>query len=277
MRDNNQLRIATYNIQFGINTKKIIASIEKLALDGATIICIQEIIINTSQELIVDTILKRLGENWHASYHVGKENSRLSIGTCILWNSRFLEFINDEKILLPKLKAFDFHEKIFYKCIGVPAIPVQRKTTICYFKINKKVLRITNLHIDNVGGPLQRMKQITYLQSHLNKLRTPDYEVICGDFNTFDLLRTGYERTLLQKKFGKDFVDASKDVGWTSDIYNIDFKTSIKFFPWIIKTFNIHIRSRLDYIWVKNLKVISCKKVILPGSDHYPVIADVKI
>lgn len=277
MTDTNHLRIATYNIQFGLNTEKIVTNIVKLAKDGATIICLQEIIINLPQELIVDVILKRLGKQWRATYHVGKENSRLSIGTCILWNTKQVTFTHDEKILLPKIKEFDPHEKLYYKLIGVPAVPVQRRATICYFKINKKLLRVTSLHIDNVGGPIHRIKQLTYLLSKVRSMQPVEHEIICGDFNTFDLLRTGYERKLLQKKFGRGFIDASKNVGWTSDIYNIDFKTSIKFFPWLIKTCNIHIRSRLDYIWVKNMKVIACKKIILSGSDHYPIIADLEI
>jgi len=277
MAEINKLRIATYNIQFGINTEEIVNSIEKLALDGVNIICIQEIINNLPQEFLVSTVLKRLGKNWQASYHVGTENSQQSIGTAIFWDTRLIKLTDEGKILLPKIKKFDLHERFFYWVIGAVPLPKQRRTTVCYFIINNRTLRVTNLHIDNVGGPMQRMRQITYLLSELNKLTIPDYEVICGDFNTFDLLRTGYERRLLQRKFGKAFIDASKNIGWTSDIYNIDFRKSIKLFQWIIKTFNIHIRSRLDYIWVRNLKVLDCKKVMLPGSDHYPIVADVAL
>lgn len=271
------LRVVTYNIQFGINTQRIIENIKKLAEDDTNIICIQEIINNLPQELIVKAILKQLGSNWHASYHIGTENSRQSIGTAIFWDNNILKLKQEEKILLPKIKKFALHEKLYYWVIGEPGISKQRRATACYFLVNNSILRITNLHIDNIGGPMHRMKQITYLLSHLNKLKTPNHEIICGDFNTFDLLKTGYERKLLQKKFGKDFIDASKNVGWTSDIYNIDFKKSIRLFPWMIKTFNIHIRSRLDYIWVKNLKVLDCRKIILPGSDHYPIIADLEL
>ena len=80
------LNVVTYNIQFGINNEKIIVNVERLANEGADIICLQETINVVSQEMIVHTIIKKLGKNWQAAWHIGPEISRHSIGTCILWN-----------------------------------------------------------------------------------------------------------------------------------------------------------------------------------------------
>jgi len=204
MTDDKKLTVATYNIQFGINSEKIINNIKILADEGANIICIQEVITELPKELIINRILKRLGKNWQASYHIGDGQHRSGMGTGILWNTDLVTLKHDEKILLPKLKKFAPHEKLYYKLVGVSPIPVQRRTTVCYFIINNKPLRVTCLHIDNVGGPLQRMKQLTYLLSQLNKNGTVEREVICGDFNTFDLLKTGYEKKLLHKKNWKN-------------------------------------------------------------------------
>ncbi|SRR6266568_9329555 len=271
-----EFTIATYNILFGINQPAIIKNIVQMAEDGVSLFCLQEIINVPNEEFIIDKILKRLGTNWKASYHVGREMSKLSIGTAILWNTKIFNFKRQEKILLPKLDKFDLHEKLYYKVIGVPGVPLQRKVLSCYFTVNQTDIRITCVHVDNVGGPSHRMKQIAYLLSNLNSQETPKHEIICGDFNTFDLLKSGYEKKLLQNKFGKDFIDASNNIGWTSDIRNIDFKTSIKIFQWFIKTFNVHVRRRLDYIWVKNFSVEKCKKLLISGSDHYPIIAKLK-
>ena len=138
-------------------------------------------------------------------------------------------------------------------------------------------MRVTCVHVDNVGGPRHRLKQISYLVSQLTSKEKAKYEIICGDFNTFDLLKTGFEKKLLQKKFDKEFIDASEQVGWTADIHNIDMSSSIKIFYWFIHTFNVHVRRRLDYIWVKNFKVIECKKLEIPGSDHFPIIAKLEL
>ena len=87
MTNKTRLTVATYNIQFGINTEKITKNIEKFASDGVDIICIQEVINESHKELIVDRIVKLLGKNWRASYNMGEENSKRGIGTAIFWNS----------------------------------------------------------------------------------------------------------------------------------------------------------------------------------------------
>jgi endonuclease/exonuclease/phosphatase family metal-dependent hydrolase len=273
MTQNNLFTIATYNIQFGVNREKVLANITQMANDNVGIFCLQEIINVSGEEFIIDSILKKLGKDWEAKFHVGSEISKLSIGTAIIWNTKLFSFKKQEKILLPKIKKFDVHETFFYKVIGVPDAVLQRKAISCTFRYNQTDIRVTSVHIDNVGGPVHRMKQMSYLISKLRTSEAPKHEIISGDFNTFDLLKTGYEKKILQKEIGQDFIDASKDINWSSDIYMMDFRTSIKFFPWIIKTFNIHIRRRLDYIWVKNFIVKECKKLELTGSDHFPITA----
>ncbi|HSX09951.1 MAG TPA: endonuclease/exonuclease/phosphatase family protein [Candidatus Saccharimonadales bacterium] len=277
MTEHTTLSVVSYNIQFGINTQKVIGNIQRLVDDGADVICLQEIINVDKQEFIIDSFLKQLGKNWLAAYHVGPQFSRQSIGTCILWNKNKLKLEREEKTLLPKLKEFTTHEKFYYWVIGVPGIPLQRRVTTCYFSINDTTLRISSIHVDNVGGPTHRLKQLTYLLSKFKKEKKPTYEILCGDFNTMDLLHTGREEKLLQKRLGMDFIDASRKIPWTSDIYNINFTTSIKLFPWIIKWFHIHIRRKLDYIWVRNIKVTKCIKLDLPGSDHSPLFARLEI
>ncbi len=277
MKSDNELTVATYNIQFGIDRETIVDSIEAMAKKGVDIFCLQEIIHDPSKELIVDTILKRLGKQWQAAYHMGTEPSRHSIGTAILWNTSVVKKEHEEKILLPKLNKFSLHERFYYRLINVPPTPLQRRAISCDFKFNDTQIRVTCVHVDNVGGPKHRRRQIAHLLSMLNMHPKPKYEVLCGDFNTFDLLKTGHERKMLHSVLGSDFIDASEGVGWTSDIYNIDFQDSIKIFPWFIKTFNIHIRSRLDYIWTKNFTILEKKRQNLLGSDHFPIIAKLKI
>jgi len=273
----NELIVATYNILFGNNTKQIIENIKKMADEGVNLFCLQEVINKPNEVFIIDQMLKSLGKNWQAEYHVGTENSKLSIGTAIIWDADKLKLKQTEKILLPKIKKFDINENLFYKIIGHAPFPLQRRAIVCYLSIDQTLVRVTCLHADNVGGPKHRLKQIRYVTSCMQKLRPVDHEIICGDFNTFDLLKTGYEKRLLHKIFGEKFIDASEGLGWTSDIQRLDFRTSMKIFSWFIKTFRVHIRRKLDYIWVKNFEVVSCRKWDLPGSDHLPLIAKLTI
>ena len=276
MRKNDELTIATYNILFANEAEKIIENIVKMVEEGVNIFCLQELINIRDEEFIIDRILKKLGGNWKAAHHVGPEYSKLSIGTGVLWDSSIINLKTSENILLPKIKKFDFFEKLYYKIVGVPAIPLQRKALACYFAKGQNQFRVTCVHLDNIGGPFHRRKQLSYLVSFLKK-KEIDQEIICGDFNTFDLLKTGYEKKLIHRLFDNEFIDATDKVGWTSDIYNIDFRTSVKIFPWLIKTFHIHIRRRLDYIWVKDIQILSCAKRNVSGSDHLPVVAKLQL
>lgn len=272
----NELIVATYNILFGNNAEQIVKNINKMATEGVDLFCLQEVINRPNQPFIIDQILEKLGKNWQSEYHVGNEYSKSSIGTAIIWNTNTFKLKQTEKILLPKIKKFDINEKLFYKVIGHAPLPLQRRATVCYLSKEQTIIRITSVHLDNVGGPRHRSKQIRYLISCMQKLKQVDHEIICGDFNTFDLLKTGYEKKLLHKLFGEKFIDASEGLGWTSDIERIDFSSSMKIFFWFIKTFHVHIRRKLDYIWIKNFEVESCRKWDLPGSDHLPLIAKLK-
>jgi endonuclease/exonuclease/phosphatase family metal-dependent hydrolase len=273
MAENIQLKVATYNIQFAINLEEIIWTIKRLVEDDVSFICIQEIINRKNEEFIVDILLNRLGKEWSASYNIGPEISKVSIGTAILWNNTKAALKHEEKIFLPKIAKFDFHENFYYELIGVPAVPLQRKVTTCYFSVNHQQIRISSVHLDNVGGPKHRMKQLAYLSDTLQAMPAVDHDIICGDFNTFDLLKTGQERKSLQSILGNEYTDASGNVDWSSDIHMIDFSTSYAIFPWFINTFNVHIRSRLDYIWVRNFNVDDCQKKEQQGSDHFPLVA----
>lgn len=276
MKKSDELTIATYNILFANEAEKIIENIAAMAKAGVSIFCLQELVNIPNKAFITDLIVKRLGPQWKAAYHVGSEYSKVSIGTGIIWDATDLTLTKNEKILLPKINNFDFFERLYYKVVGVPAIPLQRKAITCYFLYQGKQLRVTSVHLDNVGGPFHRRKQLSYLLSFLQKKHV-DQEIICGDFNTFDLLKTGYEKRLIKRLMNNEFTDASHAIDWTSDIHNIDFKTSVKIFPWFINTFHIHIRRRLDYIWVKQIRVLSCRKLKVSGSDHLPIIAKLNL
>lgn len=270
----NELTIVTYNIELSLNVKKIVENLSDLAKKGVAVFCLQETMNVPDQELIVTTILKKLGNDWKAIYHIGDENSKLSIGTCIIWNKNILDREKEKKVLLPKMKQLGLHEIAFNRLAGGVAKPLQRRAISCVFRFNKKPIRITSLHLDHIGGTKHRIRQLKHFLSHQNET---GYEIICGDFNTFDLLKTGEEHALLQKTLGNKFIDASEGIGHTDDIYHLNTTYAFPLFTWIIKTFHIHIRRKLDYVWVKNFRVIDCHKIAVGGSDHLPIMATLKL
>ena len=270
----NELVIATYNIELSLNVKKIVANISDMAKKGVNVFCLQEIRKYPDRQLIIAEILKELGNNWKAAYHINEQTTSFNIGSCILWNTKILHLEKEEKVLLPKLKKMKFHEITFAKLVGGATYPLQRRTITCRFIFQNKHIQITSHHSDHVGGAYHRIKQIDYLMTNRQPTK---HEIICGDFNTFDLLQTGKEKEMLQQTLGSEFIDASENVGHTDDLYHLNMNRAFPLIKWFIKTFHIHIRRRLDYIWVKHFQVIDCRKVEVGGSDHMPIIARLQI
>ena len=277
MNKDNILKIATYNILFSINAQDIITNILTMANKGVMVFCLQEVINTKDKKFIIEEILNNLGKNWKARYHLGNEGSLLDFGTCILWNNQFLKLEKIEKIQLPKINHLAIHEFLFDKLAGHKGIPVQRRVISGLFMYQNNHIAITNVHLDNVGGKRNRLKQLEYLLKILYKNNEVTHQIICGDFNSFDLLKTGVEKQELQRALGKDFKDASKNVSWTADIYNMDLPQKTSLLIPFIKITHLHIKRKLDYIWVKNLQVQDCNIIQLRGSDHHPMIATLKV
>jgi endonuclease/exonuclease/phosphatase family metal-dependent hydrolase len=243
------LTIGTYNLQFSQHVNKIIANIAHMAEMGVTLFCLQEVVADSQESGMVQRLLKTLGSDWQAVCHLGEEHSIAGMGNCLLWNTQKLTLLKQENVLLPRAKALAFHEQLFSILAGGLMVPYQRRTIIGDFTYNNQLLRVTNLHLDHNGGLKNRQKQLLYIQNVLEKKKAADIEIICGDFNSFDLLKRGQEAMMLTKILGSSFVDISRESGWTADLYNLDTSQGFKLFKFLIKSFNLHVRRKLDYIW----------------------------
>ncbi|MBU0578642.1 hypothetical protein KKE34_01425 [Patescibacteria group bacterium] len=277
MKKYKKLAIAIYNIQFSLHPEKIEKNIRRMAEDKVFIFCLQEVVAYKNSDFIINNLLKKLGGHWKAICHVGRKKSLLGVGNCIIWNSKKIELIKSQKRLLPYSKTLAIHEKIFsYLASGI-TIPIQRRVIIGEFKFNGEYIRISNIHLDHNGGLKNRLKQLKYFLKILHKDKSISKDIICGDFNCFDLLKTGRENTELKIILGDEYIDASSNICWNADLFYIDTTGGSKLFKYFIRKFNIHIKRRLDYIFVRNIAVSSCKKLPLKGSDHDPIIAHLSI
>lgn len=273
MKKTRKLIFVTYNIQFSQHPEKIKENILKMAKMGTSVFCLQEVVCNYDKNFIVNVLLKKLGRDWDAIYNLGKEKSELGMGNCIIWNNKVLSLERKQKEFLPNSRVLAIHEKFFSWIVGGVTTPFQRRIIIGYFKLNNTFIRISNIHLDHNGGIKNRKKQLLYLINVLNKNKSVKHEIICGDFNSFDLLKNGREVIMQKEILGNQFIDISKNSGWTADLNNIDIKNGGTFFKFLIKSMHLHIRRKLDYIWVKNIVNYSCTKLLLKGSDHNPLIA----
>ena len=218
------LKIATYNIHHGINQKKIVENIQKLSKDGVSVFCLQEVREFSKKISTLNAYLEALGDEWE--YEKFIEPDSYNFGLCFIWKKSVLKNKKIEKLVLPKIPKLNI--RVLVKRIKKP---IDRGALIGTFKINGKLLRIINVHLDCHGQFLHREKQIRALMLYLKDSTRIKQEIICGDFNTI-----GAEA--LSKKQEKKILD----------ILGSGFKNA---YPKSTPTFLLF--QRLDYIFVKNM------------------------
>ncbi len=269
------LKIATYNIQFSVNSQQIINTLKMLAKDGVSVFCLQEVVPNF-QDNIVDKILDGLGSNWQAIYHLGDDQGFLNMGNCIIWNKRKLKLTKSNKVTLPYSGNLLLHEKIFSLLAGGITKPFKRRVITGYFTYRKKSIRITNIHLDHNGGLKNRKKQLQFLIEKLNSDEAFFYDIICGDFNNLNLWKNDRE-ILAHQEILTGYVEATSNILWTADLNYIDTSSGVKSLQRLIVLFDIHLKRKLDYVWTSNIRNISSETILANGSDHLPVVVQLEI
>ncbi|MFA6006013.1 MAG: hypothetical protein WC775_06065 [Patescibacteria group bacterium] len=268
---NHQLGIATYNIQFSQHPNEVVLNILRLSRSNISIFALQEVL--NTKEHIIKNILAKLGSNWKAVCNLGDQSSVLGMGNCLIWDTKRLQLIRSEKVFLPKSKKLALHELVFSLVAGGISTPFQRRAIVGYFKYSNNTIRISNIHLDHNGGQANRESQLNYIRQYLARNRLLNHEILCGDFNSFDLLKTGAEFQMHERILGDKFLNVSKNIQWTADLNSMDIKLAAFFFKTLIKMFNLHIRRKLDHIWIANLRCASCVSPETKGSDHNPLLA----
>lgn len=251
------LKFATYNVLHAYHRDKIVANIKLLIEKGTDILCVQE------AELPIENILS---SDWQVEYFFTTERGcRLAIA----WNKSKLNLIDTKKIVLPALTKPDLMQKL----TGYKTEKIQRGAFIANFSFNGKVIKIINAHLAWEGGTPNRVNQLQYLLTQL-KDNDSDYEILAGDFNTFvpALFRRTQESTL-EKVLGTSWTNVLPNLAWSCDNSYFDPQDGLEKLIKISKLFGIKFRSRLDYIFARNFKIISSEMLDLPGSDHRPLIA----
>lgn len=255
------LKFATYNVLHAYHRDKIVANIKLLVEKEADILCIQE------AELPIENILS---PNWQVEYFFTTERGcRLAVA----WNKSKLNLIDTKKILLPALTKPDLMQKL----TGYKTEKIQRGAFIANFSSRGKVVKIINAHLAWEGGTSNRLNQLRHLLTQLGD-NNSSYEILAGDFNTFvPALFRRTQESKIEKVLGTSWTNVLPDLAWSCDISYTDPQDGFETFSKICKTFGIKLQSRLDYIFARNLKIISSEMLDLPGSDHRPLIATFEI
>lgn len=260
-----QIKCITYNILKGYRAQKILENIKMFIEErGADVISLQEV------EIDIDSVLPA---HWRIEYFRSSRACMLAI----LWDTTKLNLLETKVTLfpLPKRQVFLWHFTNYY------GIKLQRGALSALFSLpNGKVLRVSDIHLACEADMNHRVDSIKYLIKDLGQ-NFVDHEIMLGDFNTSitsPFLSNKSQEKKIERAFGKEYHNVFPEVKWTydtSDFFPGDgFGGFIKF----INFFGITLRYKLDYVFSKNLKIVSTEFMAdVTGSDHRPLLATFEI
>jgi len=245
------LTLATYNILHGYHSEEILENIKLIMEKGADIICLQEIDPPFKESL--SDFLKSSYSSWSLhSVHLGSASN-----LAFLWNSFRIKPQDMEAVKLPL----------------APGSFRQRAALIGNFLADSKAIRVANVHLSWEGGMPHRFLQLNYLAEHL-ALRPAEHDIICGDFNTFmPSFFRNIQKRKIRKILGEQWADVLPDAVWTCDISHSYPEDTFHCIARPLSILGFKLRSCLDYIFARNMKVSSAEILDLPGSDHRPLLA----
>jgi len=234
------------------------------------------------QEVRNKTVRDRLPQTIHRQFPSFSTATLLhpkhSVNDFGLMTLSSLKLIDSTPILLPVLPKHLFNlQAMFFKMIP------QQGALVTRYKIGKKILRVTNLHLDVMGGIKHKKKQMLSICTHLANTKA-DCDIVCGDFNTIGPIKIMRKRVRRQRNLIRDILGSEfKEVfipSWTSDIKGT-INPQIPANKLIHKSLNrvgISFRQKLDWIFVRGFTGASAiVRHDLPGSDHYPIFATLTI
>ena len=277
-KDTGNIRILTWNVMwFDEQTKpdKTLKPRRKEMMDfiknqEADVLCFQEFLEGNSEKKIsysnIDEITK-LGFPYH--YWVKDYEIRWGLyhaGTAIFSKYPIMDSIRiqydgprkeraaesliavDLTINNKIIRVYTTHlQSILFKKDDYHKLEIIRKADDSMVEASKSILRKLK------AGYYFRGDQAERVRSQLDE--SPYPEIICGDFND---VPNSYTYFTIKGNRQDAFIEKGS---------------------WIGRTYNkVSPTLRIDYIMAnKKLKVTQVKRVILPYSDHYPVIADLKL
>ena len=258
----NILTVATYNILHGYHRELILQSIRGLIKKGTDVICLQE-----TERPCVQPLNKLFGgpdfNAWKIHYaHAGRGGN-----LALAWNSSRLASKGFETVLLPTLPG-----ATLVQWLQGNTWPLQRAALAGTFSVDDKVLRISSVQLAWEGGSRYRMRQLAFFRDALTRSAAFG-DIIGGDFNTIapSLFRRN-QQAKVGRVLGPEYTSALPDLPWTCDLSYTAPEDWWYNAAKILKPLGIKARSRLDYLFARNLKVVSAEMLDWPGSDHRPLI-----
>lgn len=248
-----ELKVVTYNLNNSVQEKRILRNIQNLSSQGVNLFCLQEVRPARKRKFIGDLMLEKLGRNWQGEFLLNLKQN-YDYGLAILWKSSDISPLKFQSISLPRIDRLTPFEKTIGLIQKNGVDYFQRGSLMGIFKFRNELIRVTNVHFDWRGGFNHRARQLRHLVQHIESQPFAGSEIICGDFNSIGFFSNSKQMKQVYKILGDAFTNSIPMFRSTTTHYQ-----------------------QLDHIFVKNLKIAQTQIHRMPGSDHFPVSAKLRV
>lgn len=267
------IRIATWNLGYGIDLPEIISSIQKdRSFADLDFFMLQEASVHYQKEDAA-IIAQQLGEHYTHFQVTAQTFKGIPQANALIWNTQKITVDNMEALEMPPFHSGSRLHAPFKKIRDTErtlamflkkSILQRRISLVIEGKIYGHTFRLYVVHFDLIGLA-SRKKQMDFLLKDSEEKKKADIEIIAGDVNTFRYLKFPTWSGMSNIAEDAGFKDLSADIQWTFRDKHFPQK-----FPSKHKLDAIFIRAQIPFHYV-------CRSVDMPGSDHIPVFADVTV
>lgn len=251
-----QIKFGTWNICLGLSLTKVLSQIENHAdFAGLNFLALEEASIHNDKE-DSQTIAEQLGKDYLSSQITGDFFRGMAQANGLVWNSQSLKIKDIDTPVLPRHHevVMPYREKLLLR-FGTSQ---KRNIIISTGRIAKLTLRVYVVHINLLGLSL-KSAQMDYLIADIKKRPPCDLTIVLGDFNRLNLQQQKFTHYVKQEIEKVGFRELTEEVHYTHRVG-----------LW---------KQKLDAIFVKSRQPFrsTCWTLNVPGSDHLPIFANIKI
>ncbi len=238
---------------------------------------------------LLEVLLNELKGEFEQLHFLCLQDEETSMGNAILYRKNKLQPIG------PKYcRRFEYvsQRSPMEEMLSRITVPARRVIVSQKFMLGDTPIIFYNVHLDFYGRDEKRVEQISEVFDFWKDDREHEHpiEVVAGDFNTWGpcLLTdiTEHWRLLYRYLEDQQFKYLTDGIPWTAS-FQTDFaqrefvdkgKIDKKVFDGFITKLTGHLKQKPDHVWMKgDFDVLSCERLDIEGSDHYPVFVEVDI